>query len=192
MWKQTTLESNSHNTKFRIEESGEELSIKKWLLLLKNSEAFRKWYNSRLADTDYAAFFWENPPFGDSILDQSYECNIIDSPFLSEKDPAPETFQNYFEEDKEIVTFPNLGRDALLLVPTPRKEASVYTHIGEFVRRADWSQIDRLWQKTAYETMKAISSTPKWLSTSGLGVFWLHIRIDRYPKYYQTAEYKQT
>lgn len=191
MWKQKTIELNTRNTKFRIEEAGEELSIKQWLLLLKNSEAFRKWYNSLLADTEYAAFFWENPPFADPVLNQSYECNIIDSPFLAGKDPVPRAFQSYFEEDKEIVTFPNLGKDALLLVPTPQKEASVYTHIGEFVRRADWSQINRFWSKTASETLKAISSKPKWLSTSGLGVFWLHVRIDRYPKYYQTAEYKQ-
>lgn len=29
-----------------------------------------------------------------------------------------------------------------------------------------------------------------WISTSGLGVSWLHIRIDTYPKYYNYEEYK--
>ena len=29
-----------------------------------------------------------------------------------------------------------------------------------------------------------------WVSTSGLGVYWLHVRLDSYPKYYQHAPYK--
>lgn len=28
-----------------------------------------------------------------------------------------------------------------------------------------------------------------WLSTSGLGVYWLHFRIDARPKYYQYSEF---
>lgn len=30
-----------------------------------------------------------------------------------------------------------------------------------------------------------------WCSTSGLGVYWLHIRLDQYPKYYTYRPYKQ-
>ena len=32
-----------------------------------------------------------------------------------------------------------------------------------------------------------IDSNPLWLSTLGLGVAWVHIRLDRTPKYYQYA-----
>ena len=28
-----------------------------------------------------------------------------------------------------------------------------------------------------------------WMSTSGLGVYWLHVRLDSRPKYYQFAEF---
>ena len=31
-----------------------------------------------------------------------------------------------------------------------------------------------------------------WLSTSGLGVYWLHVRLDSYPKYYTYRPYKAT
>lgn len=31
---------------------------------------------------------------------------------------------------------------------------------------------------------------PIWLSTSGLGVYWLHVRLDTRPKYYNHDEYK--
>lgn len=32
---------------------------------------------------------------------------------------------------------------------------------------------------------------PLWVSTSGLGVSWLHVRLDSRPKYYTYAPYKQ-
>ncbi|MGB1216866.1 MAG: DUF6940 family protein [Saprospiraceae bacterium] len=30
-----------------------------------------------------------------------------------------------------------------------------------------------------------------WLSTAGLGVYWLHIRMDNRPKYYKHKAYKE-
>ena len=30
-----------------------------------------------------------------------------------------------------------------------------------------------------------------WLSTSGLGVYWLHVRLDSRPKYYTYEPYKR-
>lgn len=32
---------------------------------------------------------------------------------------------------------------------------------------------------------------PIWLSTSGLGVYWLHMRLDRRPKYYTYEPFKE-
>jgi hypothetical protein len=37
---------------------------------------------------------------------------------------------------------------------------------------------------------KRLSASPVWLSTSGLGVYWLHVRLDTHPKYYQYQPYK--
>ena len=34
------------------------------------------------------------------------------------------------------------------------------------------------------------SDAPAWVSTSGLGVSWLHIRIDTRPKYYSYAPFR--
>ncbi|HLR31307.1 MAG TPA: hypothetical protein VK074_02380, partial [Fodinibius sp.] len=53
----------------------------------------------------------------------------------------------------------------------------------------DPEQRDALWRITAEETLDAIGEEPRWLSTNGMGVFWLHMRIDRRPKYYQTEDY---
>ncbi|MDZ7694044.1 MAG: hypothetical protein U5K69_23475 [Balneolaceae bacterium] len=90
-----------------------------------------------------------------------------------------------------MVTFPNLGRDARLIAPCPLPDAPGYPHIGTFVRKAPREQIDQFWKVTATQMQQHIGSDPRWLSTSGLGVFWLHARIDSRPKYYQTDEYKR-
>jgi hypothetical protein len=116
---------------------------------------------------------------------------LVNSNYLAGKSPQPETFRQYYKKKESIVTFPNLGRDALLVVPCPTMEEKHYTHLGNFVRSGGQKQIDDFWRVTAEKMIASIGKEPKWLSTSGLGVFWLHARIDSTPKYYQTEEYKK-
>ncbi len=191
MWKTFEIEQSNQNIKFGITEGGSPISNREFLELLRHSQPFRKFYNRFLANTGFEAFFWENKPMTNETLSNDYECNVINSKFLAGRSPDAQTFNQYFDDSKNIVTFPNLGNDAELIVPCPQKEHSCYTHIGRFVRDAAEDQVDDFWQITGDETLQSIETRPKWLSTSGLGVFWLHVRIDTIPKYYQTKEYKQ-
>lgn len=191
MWKPFEIESSDHNLKFGIQQHEVRLSNRDFLKLLRDSKAFRKFYNGHLAASGFDAFFWENKPLTNQTLKNDYECNIINSNFLAAQSPDSKTFQQYFDKLKHVVTFPNLGNDAELIVPCPEDKYSTYTHIGNFVRYANHDQVDEFWRITANETLQSIGSKPKWLSTSGLGIFWLHIRIDTIPKYYQSAEYKE-
>lgn len=191
MWQTFEIDSSAQHVKFGIQEDDEAISNRQFLELLSSSESFRGFYNGFLADINFEAFFWENKPMTDETLNHDYECNIISSDFLAGRSPDSHTFSQYFKESANVVTFPNLANDAELIVPCPKKENTAYTHIGSFIRKAGNEQIDELWQITGSETLKAIGSKPKWLSTSGLGVYWLHIRIDTIPKYYQTSEYKK-
>lgn len=191
MWTTFIIESSDQNIKFGINEEGSPISNQKFLQSLRDSREFRNFYNEFLAGSGFNAFFWENKPMTTETLDDDYECNIINSKFLAGRSPDSQTFSQYFDESKSVVTFPNLGHDAELIVPCPEKENNCYTHIGSFVRKAAKKQIDDFWKITGRETLSSIGSKPIWLSTSGLGVFWLHARIDTIPKYYQTAEYKQ-
>jgi len=40
------------------------------------------------------------------------------------------------------------------------------------------------------EKLLEANGNPRWLSTSGLGVSYLHVRIDKRPKYYSFDEYR--
>lgn len=184
------LEESASSIRIAVKERGTRISHQQFLEILKEDPGFREQYNDYLAGCGFEAFFWENKPVTRQTLDEDYEFNLINSDFLAGCPPNSSTFQSYFRDDKAVICFPNFGNDAQLIVPCPVKEPSVYTHIGNFVRNADVSQKHEFWKQVGEETLRHIGEEPKWLSTSGLGVFWLHIRIDSYPKYFQTEAYK--
>ena len=111
-----------------------------------------------------------------------------------------DTFAAYFKESDEPhgVAFTNLGGDARLIAPKPaslteENDHEPYSHLAKFVREAPPSQITQLWAKVGAEFLKSLksSSSEIWLSTSGLGVAWLHFRLDSYPKYYQYKPFSE-
>lgn len=90
-----------------------------------------------------------------------------------------------------MLDFPNLGGDALLVVPAPGEPLSAYPHIGTFVRHAPREQRDRLWQRVGEVMTERLGQQPVWLNTAGTGVAWLHVRLDDRPKYYQHEPYRR-
>ncbi len=65
-----------------------------------------------------------------------------------------------------------------------------YTHLGRFLRGAPPVQIDSFWQAVGRAMKQRVSASPVWLSTAGMGVSWLHLRLDSRPKYYRHQPYK--
>ncbi|MTI87682.1 MAG: hypothetical protein FH748_06915 [Balneolaceae bacterium] len=192
MWNTKEKESSPSNIKFTIEgeSTHKKITNRHFLELLEGNKAFRIFYNSVLSNAGFDAFFWENKPMTQQTLNEVYECNLVKSDYLAGVHPDHNTFEQYFEDHKDVVVFPNLGKDAQLIAPCPRQEHNIYTHIGNFVRKADQDQLHAFWKTVGKEAAFHIGDKPRWLSTSGLGVFWLHVRIDSYPKYYQTHIYK--
>lgn len=154
--------------------------------------SFRAFFISLLADTPMPAYFWETPPVTTATVEQAFEFVLIDSPKLANIEPDPSDFQQHFESTtKEVVTFLNLGKDALLVVPCPITDIPESTHLANFVREAPKSQQHFLWKTVGKYLQKRVSRQPIWVSTSGLGVHWLHVRLDSRPKYYCYEPYKQ-
>lgn len=58
------------------------------------------------------------------------------------------------------------------------------------MRYAPFEQVEIFWKKVGEEIHNSIEGVEKWVSTSGLGVHWLHLRIDIKPKYYSYQPYK--
>lgn len=155
-----------------------------------------------------AAVFWECAPVRSSNFESSaFEFVLILAPSLASKisrEGADVTAfedkfrQNAHASENSVITFDNLGKDASLIVPYPptdRSTIQTYGHLASFIQRGSRAQVANLWKKIGErfeERMRASSATNSWLwlSTSGLGVSWLHIRIDSFPKYYNYQPYK--
>ena len=155
-------------------------------------EEFRDWFNQGLADSPFAAFRWETPAVVQTNLDRPFEFVVLDSPGLATR-PVRHSFADQFRlarQDESVVTFANLGKNAVLVAPCPVGADDAYAHLGDFVRYAPAAQRSQLWQQVGEAMAQRVSERPVWLSTAGAGVAWLHVRLDDSPKYYQHEPYR--
>ena len=74
----------------------------------------------------------------------------------------------------------------------PDTPASSYTHLKEFILRAPDRQVEGLVKVVGEQVLgrvREMGPRKVYLSTSGLGVYWLHMRLDQRPKYYTFKPY---
>lgn len=152
---------------------------------------FRSWFNDVLAAAPFAAFRWETRPVSTATVNDPFEFVLLDNLDLA-REPEPEAFAERFrrETEAEVLAFPNLGGDAIMVVPRPLGPRSAYGHLAAFVRGAPEAQRAALWQAVGEAMAERLGSEPVWLSTAGAGVSWLHVRLDDHPKYYGFASYR--
>lgn len=158
--------------------------------LWSTDEQFCKFYKEQLLLTRFDKFYWEHPPWTSDTLDEAYECVVIRNSTSSSLTPNYGPFASKFGDADSVVSFTNLGGDAQLVVPVPVEGIADYAHLGSFLRNASEEQSFDLWRLTAEQILLEISKSQRWLSTCGMGVYWLHVRIDTRPKYYKYKPYK--
>eukprot|EP01060_Flectonema_neradi_P015106 TRINITY_DN2178_c0_g1_i1.p1 TRINITY_DN2178_c0_g1~~TRINITY_DN2178_c0_g1_i1.p1 ORF type:complete len:260 (+),score=53.97 TRINITY_DN2178_c0_g1_i1:62-781(+) len=145
-------------------------------------------------ENNYKAVFFETPMV---VLDRQFEFAVLDASNTGLDDRAPgNAFVEYCTGD-DVVAFPTPRGDAQLVVPCEKSEKSCYPHllrvIGTTNSCVPESQLLLFWKLVGSEALKKSATEPHlWLSTSGLGVSWLHFRLDTTPKYYTYVPYKTT
>jgi len=177
-------------TKVAIESSGAAITFADVLGLWQADESFRHFFNQLLASSPYTAFRWETPPLTVSNSSEPFEFVLLDSPGLDRK-PDPQAFAEHFQGKRDVlaVQFSNLGRDAVLVVPSPAGGDGAYGHLAAFVRMAPLKQRHEFWKLIGSAAKNRLTNKPVWLSTAGAGVSWLHARLDDRPKYYGYRPY---
>lgn len=171
MWKFKTTQLPNQISHYKITYQDQFITVTNFISLLQSSTEFVAFFANGLRESPYEGYFWEVPPITEKQLNQSFEFVLVDSPSLPIVKPNKLAFQQYFDEDKLVVNFPNLSGDAHLVVPTPIGEDQVYSHLANFVRLAPEDQIFAFWQAVGKAYELAIGTTPKWLSTADLGVY---------------------
>ncbi len=192
MWNYTVKSIIYNTVQYKITKSnGNPLTFSEVIDLWKADQLFKDFYAQMIAQGPYDSFFWELPSINKSKLDDAFEFVLVKSEWLSRAASDPVTFKSHFKKEASVVAFSNLGKDAVLVVPTPQSAAENYSHLGQFLRKGNVHQIDRFWTMLSYAIESMLEKErPIWVSTSGLGVAWVHVRIDHQPKYFQYKPYK--
>ena len=153
-------------------------------------ETFRTFFINLLAEAPFDAYFWETPPLTTNRLERPFEFVLVHAPTLANVAAERRAFAKYFSNEL-VVDFPNLGGDAHLVVPCPQSAQDAFAHLAAFSRSAPSAQQHAFWQRVGLAVMNGAGERPLWVSTSGLGVYWLHVRLDSRPKYYTYAPYRE-
>lgn len=141
-----------------------------------------------ITQVPFPGVFWECGPVVGRDLDQPFQWVVVDSPAVARLIPSPGAFRAPMADAPAgpIAVFPNLGHDAVLVAPRPGGDGEQAAHLVDFLRTARSSRRRALWTaigSACQERLSARPDAPLWLSTSGLGVPWLHVRLDDRPKY---------
>eukprot|EP00559_Dactyliosolen_fragilissimus_P000907 CAMPEP_0184855724 /NCGR_PEP_ID=MMETSP0580-20130426/868_1 /TAXON_ID=1118495 /ORGANISM="Dactyliosolen fragilissimus" /LENGTH=230 /DNA_ID=CAMNT_0027350301 /DNA_START=185 /DNA_END=877 /DNA_ORIENTATION=- len=190
----------------KINEGWEPLSVKKWATLLSSKNANSNDFGIEFTDvlrkaaSSYDAFFFETKGCSRKNADEKqFEFVLVNAPNLfkfAENKPNPTAFSEKFDlipSGDSCISFTNLSGDASLVAPkNVNSDDKVYSHLGSFLKNAPINEIIQLWKKVGDTYMDLLQSDRTvWLSTSGMGIAWLHIRFDSFPKYYAYSPFKK-
>ena len=189
MWTVATESMARGTIRGELRLDGRAATVAEVLAGWRDDAELRTGWNDALARVPFEAFRWETPAITVATISRAFEFVVLDAPSLVIT-PEPEVFAEHFS-GAEVVTFANLGGDAVLVVPAPLSSTSAYPHLGAFVREAPPTQRDALWRSVAAAMHGRIGAKPVWLSTAGGGVAWVHVRLDDRPKYYGHAAYRR-
>jgi len=183
------MENDGSVLKARLFEGRRQLRCGEVYAAWQKDDVFRTFFVETLREAPFESYRWETPPVTAANLGNGFDFVLVDSPYLA--GPAsPRAFREHFSSSEEVAVFPNLGRDALMVVPAPVGAREAYVHLAAFVRSAPESQVDALWAAVGKAMLEQVSEKPVWLNTAGGGVPWLHVRLDSRPKYYVYRDYR--
>ena len=179
--------------KFFLRNEANRISCEQVIQLWQKDDLFNEWFSEQLVSLSLSlkAVRWETPFLTQHNLDRDFEFVLVDSPRLDRRvDPSPFADKFATAEADSVIAFPNLGRNGIMVVPTPGADHSIYCHLLSFLRGGARQQSNQLWRTVGEQMENRVNEIPVWLSTAGGGVAWLHVRLDDRPKYYSYAPYK--
>lgn len=194
MWQAKTIPLNRQTTKITIWQAHHALTFRNVFDLCATSTDFADFLTATLTASEFVGFYWELPALTSATINAPFECVLVNARLLTRLQPDASSFSNQFARlhgGQTVAAFSNLGGDARLIAPAPISDNERdYPHLAAFLRSGQTAQIREFWQVVGREANARLSTRPFWLSTAGLGVIWLHLRLDSRPKYYKFAGYR--
>lgn len=190
--KSTTVLSPGKD-RLTLSQEGRLLSFEKVLSLWTEDPSFRKFYWQTLIEHGSEGCFWEHPRLNQQTAGRPYECVITRTKAFGAFSADQRPFDDVFDLQGTVSCFINLSGSAWLIAPNPvDDQATDCRDLISFCRSAPEKLLHGFWIAIGGEVTKAIASDSdfQYLSTHGLGVLWLHVRLERRPKYYHHKAYK--
>ncbi len=185
------LYSESDHVCFQILENQELLSFFEVIDRWGNVEEFTSFYIQTINELGWEGIYWEHPPIRREWGNQPYQCWLKESKSLPNLKINDKAFEAKLKYSDWLADFYSLGKDARLVVPTKKTEKEHYGHLSSVLKKAPTEQKLKLFQRLAKVLKEELESGKTiWLNTSGLGVIWLHLRLDTRPKYKKNSEYR--
>jgi len=158
---------------------------------LRDEAELRTALTAAMLAANIPALAWETAPLSRAGSHRPMEQLLLPHPALARAEADPQPFAEHIAGGAGtagVGGFGTFGADARLLVPCAPKPGVRFAHLVTFLASAHPSQRDALWQlvgRLACEHV-ARSEAPLWVSTAGMAVSWVHVRLDLRPKYYRT------
>lgn len=171
---------------------GVQITYNKFVEGIRLDEQFRNVFFDFIATCEFDAVNWELPPVNQATFEQPFEFVLIENRPLATVEPNSAPFAEHYDNagnGRGVVTFTNLRNDAKLVVPCPLDEPESYTHFAGFIREAPEDQVHALLEQVGHQIQRHLSEEWLWVSTAGMGVYWLHVRVSEVPKYYRHRGY---
>lgn len=139
-------------------------------------------------------FFYQTSVIN-SNLSNEYKEKFIESNRLQQIEQDFDQFAEHFikPKNKYVTSFTNLSGSSVLVVPIPQKTKTNsvrnYTTLKDFIDNAPKKQQKAFWLHVAecvVELLKIVDNI--YINTHGLGVYYLHVRLDTKPKHYYSKE----
>ena len=193
MWNFHTRHSSSTGAILAsVQEHGKPVSFAQLFGAWRKDPELRRQWVAFMRNIPFNAYCWENPPLTASTANSPSECVFVESPTLAGATADIGPFSEVLRYKSGSAIFRNLGGDALLVAPCRADTHTDYAHIAAFMRTAPEDQAAQFWHEVGCALNEHLTSQATWLSTAGLGVSWVHVRLDSHPKYYRHRLYAES
>jgi len=190
-----TVGDGPQTTIYYFYQGERELTNRQVLKLIETDREFLNFMIEKLKNANMDGYFWEVKPISPANLDGYFEYALIQTDKFEDVQADRKPFIKYLNKCRRLSTmFKNLSGDATLVIPCDKDPegppSDKYAHLASFVRKADMEQVRDVFMRAFSIVSTMVAEGAKvYVSTHGLGVHWVHIRLEKTPKYYTYKDY---
>ena len=165
--------------------------MKKWKHVLRDwDRGIAHTYPTKLMTNAYEnkKIMWNT-----SVLTRNGNVPFVQKFKVHKNLPSVQNFEafNYYidtSRNKYVTSFPTFDPKTVLVIPMPVDRANFAT-FRDFIDNASQERQILFWKRVSKVAKKQVKKYGKvWISTHGLGVPYLHVRVSSTPKYYFDRE----